>query len=143
MVSNDRGIAMPFGLISEEACKQQIERIRGEHRREMDRVNAAHQEEVEGLRKLVAESGIIKARGRMPDKTEDRYTIQVYADSITLHTLVRQSDRKQFVNLLSEQFSHMARQMLLALSGLERIPMLPYYPERPEEWWMLDERGKR
>jgi hypothetical protein len=131
---------MPFGLISEEACKQQLERVRAAHRRDVARLIADHEKEIESLRKLISESGIIKSRGRQPGRHEDRYTIQVYADAKLLHTLIHSTDKTMMVKMLSEQFMHEARQMLLALSGLERIPVVPYRPEHFEDWYELEKR---
>jgi hypothetical protein len=131
---------MPFGLISEEACKRQLERVRAEHRREISRLNAEHQKEIDGLRRAIAESGIIKARGKQAQSYEDRYTIQVYADAKLLHGLIHGTDKTLMVKMLSEQFMHEARQMLLALSGLERIPVVPYRPEVSADWYELDRR---
>jgi len=133
---------MPFGLISEEACKRRLQEAGARHRREVARLIADHEKEIESLRKLISESGIIKARGRQPGRHEDRYTVQVYADTKLLHTLIHSTDKTLMVRMLSEQFAHEARQMLLALSGLERIPVVPYRPEVAADWYELD-RGRR
>lgn len=135
---------MPFGYISEEACRRQLERVRADHRREIARLVADHKNEIEGLRKMITESGIIKSRGRQPGRVEDRYTVQVYADAKLLHSLVHSTEKKMMVEMLSQQFAHEARQMLLALSGLERIPVVPYRPEIAPDWYEMERpRGRR
>ena len=117
-------------------------RVRADHRREMARLIEDHEKEIGSLRKLISESGIIKSRGRQPGRHEDRYTIQVYADAKLLHTLIHSADKALMVKMLGEQFMHEARQMLLALSGLERIPVVPYRPEAIDDWYELDRRGR-
>ena len=130
---------MPFGYIPEEECKRRLDRKDAEHNRTMARINEEHRKEIDGLRDAIHKSGMIKARGRMPNDIDDRYRIQVEADAKILHQMVH-GNQKQMVRLLSEQFSHEAMLMLMALSGLERIPVVPLtavgYPER---WYELGE----
>lgn len=131
---------MPLGWIRVTEHKEMIARERARARRDMSRLNERHQEEIRGLRNMLSKSDIIKAQGRQPESYEDRYTIQVFADANLLHQAVR-GNEKQMVEILSQQFMHEARQMLLALSGLEKIPVVPVYPDNMSSgWYKVDKR---
>lgn len=130
---------MPLGWIRVKEHKEMIARERARARRDMSRLNERHQEEIRGLRNMLSKSDIIKARGQPPTDFDSRYTIQVFADANLLHQAVR-GNEKQMVEILSQQFMHEARQMLLALSGLEKIPVVPTYPESLDDWYKVDKR---
>lgn len=131
---------MPLGWIRVTEHKEMIARERARARRDMSRLNERHQEEIRGLRNMLSKSDIIKARGQQPKDFDSRYTIQVFADANLLHQAVR-GNEKQMVEILSQQFMHEARQMLLALSGLEKIPVVPVYPDNMSSgWYKVDKR---
>ena len=130
-----------FDLIPLSRHLEEIEKIQVDHRRERQRVNSQHEKEVERLRGLVARCGVIKVRGQRPRPDEDRYTIQVYCTAQTLHEILHSGrDPKAFVRVLAMQFAHEAEMMLMALSGLKKIPMLPYHPESADGGWVVLDR---
>ena len=130
---------MALGWVSKDRHEREMSRAKVNFEHRLSRTNELHKEEIEGLRATIAEANILKSRGKHPGDGVDQYTIQVFADAKILHQLVR-GNRKNLVRILAGQFAYEAERMLLALSGLERIPMLPDNV-RGRDWWMMDERG--
>lgn len=110
--------------ISKDECERRLALQKAAHERQITRLKEKHEQRENDFAEALRKAGLIKGRGRPPDNYEDRYVIQVYADAKILHPMVRGGE-KRMVGLLAEQFAHEAEMMLLALSGLERIPMVP------------------
>ena len=128
---------MAFGWVSKDRHEAELARARADCDRRISRLNEQHKEEIEDLRKAIAEANILKARGRQPSDINDRYTIQVFADAKMLHQLVH-GNRKHMVNIMAQQFAYEAKRMLLALSGLERIPVIPITSDPGmREWYRI------
>lgn len=132
---------MGWGWILKEKYEADMARQKADFERRLKRANEAHQEEIDGLRKAIAQANILKSRGKMPGELDDRYTIQVFADAKLLHSMVR-GNRKNLVRILAQQFAYEAERMLLALSALDRIPILPVSSDPVlKDWWKTEERG--
>lgn len=131
---------MSFGWITKDKHAEIMNRERANHRRSIDLLEERQQKEIEGFKAAIKKAEMVKARGRQPASYEDRYTIQLFADARTLHEMVR-GNEKQMVRIMAMQFHDEALQMLLALSGLERIPNLELRPERHNrDWVTLEEK---